>query len=307
MKTVLLATQKPFSEDTVNGIRTTLEEAGYKLELLESYKEQSDLVAAVKNVTGIIVRSDKVTKEVIENAPNIKIVVRAGAGYDNLDLDACTANGVVAMNTPGQNSNAVAELVIGLMIYGNRNFYTPGTGSELKGRSLGLHAYGNVGKLVARHANGLGMKVYAYDPFVSAETIQKDNVQVVNKLEELYASCNYVSLHIPALPDTVGSIDYELISKMPIRAMLINTARKEVIDEEDLMKVLKERTDIKYLTDVMPGNYDELHSQCPDQVFATPKKLGAETAEANYAAGLAAANQIVNYLKTGDKTFQLNM
>lgn len=306
MSKVLVATDKPFAKAAVDGIRKIVEEAGFSLELLEKYPDQADFVKAVANVDAIIVRSDKVTSEVVEAAKNLKIVVRAGAGYDNLDLAACTAKNVVAMNTPGQNSNAVAELALGMMVYMARNTFQPGTGAELKGKKLGIHAYGNVGKLVAHIAKGFGMEVYAFDPFVAKEAIEKDGVKVVATIEELYSTCHYVSLHIPANDKTKKSIGYDLLSKMPKGGTLINTARKEVIDEDGLMKVMAERTDLKYATDIMADSNVALVEKFSTRYFSSPKKMGAETAEANINAGLAAANQIVKFLKNGDKTYQVN-
>lgn len=303
---VLLATQKPFSTDALKAIRRVIEKAGHTLHTLEKYKTEAELIKAVRDTDALIVRSDQVTAKVLATAKQLKIVVRAGAGYDNLDLAACTRHGVVAMNTPGQNSNAVAELAIGLMIHSARNFLQPGTGSELRGRRLGLQAYGNVGRLVAHHAKGLGMEVHAFDPFVSLDTMQQDSITPVEQLEQLYETCDYVSLHIPALPDTIGSIGYDLMSLMPTGGTLLNTARGEVIDEIGLMRVLTVRTDLKYITDIMPANYTELVERFPGRVYATPKKMGAETAEANLNAGVAAASQVVNFLATGDTTFQLN-
>lgn len=306
MSKVLVATDKPFAKAAVDGIRKIVEEAGFSLVLLEKYTDQADFVKAVADVDAVIVRSDKVTKEVVEAGKNLKIVVRAGAGYDNLDLAACTAKNVVAMNTPGQNSNAVAELALGMMVYMARNTFQPGTGAELKGKKVGIHAYGNVGKLVAHIAKGFGMEVYAFDPFVAKEVIEKDGVKVVATIEELYSTCHYVSLHIPANDKTKKSIGYDLLSKMPKGGTLINTARKEVIDEDGLMKVMAERTDLKYATDIMADSNVALAEKFSTRYFSTPKKMGAETAEANINAGLAAANQIVKFLKTGDKTFQVN-
>ncbi|HBI81099.1 MAG TPA: 3-phosphoglycerate dehydrogenase, partial [Bacteroidales bacterium] len=306
MTKVLVATEKPFAKVAVDGIRKIVEDAGFELVLLEKYADPNDLLKAVANVDALIVRSDKVTRDVIDAAKNLKIVVRAGAGYDNLDLAACTAKGIVAMNTPGQNSNAVAELAIGMMIYMARNLFQPGTGTEIAGKKLGIHAYGNVGKLVAKYGKGFGMDVYAFDPFVDKAVMQKDGIKVADSIEELYASCHYVSLHIPANEKTKKSIGYELLSKMPKGATLINTARKEVIDEDGLKKVLTERTDLKYATDIMPDCYAELIEKFAGRVFATPKKMGAETSEANINAGLAAARQIVAFIKNGDKTFQVN-
>ncbi len=306
MAKVLVATEKPFAKTAVDGIRKIVEGAGMELALLEKYTDKADLLKAVADADAIIVRSDKITADVVEAAKNLKIVVRAGAGYDNLDLAACTAKNVVAMNTPGQNSNAVAELAIGMMIFMARNQFNPGTGGEIKGKRLGIHAYGNVGKLVASHAKGFGMEIYAFDPFVKKEDIEKDGVKVVNSIEELYSVSDYLSLHIPANDKTKKSIGFDLLSKMPKGGTLINTARKEVIDEEGLIKILEERTDLKYATDIAAENQAILAEKFGTRVFATPKKMGAETAEANINAGLASAQQIVNFLKSGDRTFQVN-
>ena len=303
---VLIATEKPFSKVAVDGIRKIVEDAGYQFAALEKYTSPEELKAAVGDADALIVRSDKVTKEVIDAAKNLKIVVRAGAGYDNLDLAACTGRGIVAMNTPGQNSNAVAELALCFMVYMSRNQLTAGTGSELKGKTLGIQAYGNVGKLVAGLAKGFGMNIMAFDPFVPAEVIEKDGVKVAKDLEELYSKSNFVSLHIPATEQTKGSIGYNLLSKMPKGGCLVNTARKEVINEPELVKVLTEREDLKYITDIAARNQAELNEKFGKRVFATPKKMGAETAEANINAGLAAANQIVDFFKTGNKKFQVN-
>ena len=303
---ILVATEKPFAKKAVDGIRIIAEEACMKVSLLEKYTSTEELYAAVATADALIVRSDKISAQVIDAAPNLKIVVRAGAGYDNLDLEACTRKGIVAMNTPGQNANAVAELAIGLMIYMARNQFQPGTGSELKGKKLGLQAYGNVGRLVSGLAKGFGMEVMAFDPFVPASSIEAEGIKVAGSVEELYRSCDYLSVHIPATPETKGSIGKKLLSLMPKGACLINTARKEVINEQELEETLLERTDLKYAADVAPSNIDALTAQFNTRVFATPKKMGAETAEANINAGLAAARQIVGFLKQGDRKFQLN-
>ncbi len=303
---VLVATEKPFSKVAVDQIREIVEKGGHELATLEKYTDVQQLYAAVADADALIVRSDKVTKEVIAAAPKLKIVVRAGAGYDNLDLAACTARGIVAMNTPGQNSNAVAELAIGMMIYISRNQFTPGTGTELKGKTLGIQAYGNVGRLVAAHAKSFGMKIMAFDPFVPADKIQAEGVEVAASLEDLYAKSDFVSLHIPANNETKGSIGYALLSRMPKGGCLVNTARKEVINEPELVKVLEERQDLKYITDIAAGNQAELNEKFGKRVFATPKKMGAETAEANVNAGVAAANQICDFFATGNRKFQVN-
>lgn len=303
---ILLATQKPFATAAVEGIRKIAGDAGHELLLLEKYESQDDLVKAVSDVDAMIVRSDKVTKEVVEAAGKLKIVVRAGAGYDNIDLAACTEHGVVAMNTPGQNSNAVAELAIALMIYMSRTQFTPSTGTEIQGKTLGIQAFGNVGRLVGSKAAALGMKVKALDPFLSDDAIRAGGAEPADSLEALYRSCDFVSIHIPATTQTIGSIGYELVSSMPKGATLVNTARKEVIDEAGLMKALEERQDLKYVTDVAPDNLAQLQEKFGLRVFATPKKMGAQTAEANVNAGLAAACQIVDFFATGNTKFQLN-
>ena len=303
---VLLATQKPFAAAAVNGIVDILEGAGHKVVKLEKYAEQADLVAAVSDAEALIIRSDKVTAEVLDAAPSLKIVVRAGAGFDNVDLEAATAHGVVVMNTPGQNSNAVAELALGLMIFMARTQFTPATGSELQGKRLGVQAYGNVGRLVGQKAKALGMSVCALDPFLTDEQIVAGSASPVHSVEELYSASDYLSIHIPALPSTIKSIGYDLITRMPKGATLVNTARKEVIDEEGLFKALQERPDLKYVTDVMPDNYPALVEAFGPRVFATPKKMGAQTAEANVNAGLAAARQIADFFATGNTKFQVN-
>ena len=303
---VLLATQKPFAAKAVEGIVNILTEGGHQVVKLEKYAEQAHLVKAVADVEAMIIRSDKVTEEVMAAAPKLKIVVRAGAGFDNVDLEAATKRGIVVMNTPGQNSNAVAELALGLMIFMARTQLTPATGSELQGKRLGVQAYGNVGRLVGQKAKALGMEICALDPFLTDEQIIAGGATPVHSVEELYAASDYLSIHIPALPSTIGSIGYDLISKMPKGATLVNTARKEVIDEAGLEKALEERQDLKYVADVMPDNYAALQEKFGLRVFATPKKMGAQTAEANVNAGLAAARQIVDFFATGNRKFQVN-
>ena len=303
---ILLATQKPFAAKAVEGIVNILTQAGHEVVKLEKYPEQKDLVAAVSDVEAMIIRSDKVTAEVMAAAPRLKIVVRAGAGFDNVDLAAATERGIVVMNTPGQNSNAVAELAIAMMIFMARTQLTPATGSEVLGKRLGVQAYGNVGRLVGQKAKALGMEICALDPFLTDEQIIAGGAEPVHSVEELYASSDYLSIHIPALPSTIKSIGYDLITRMPKGATLVNTARKEVIDEEGLEKALEDRPDLKYVTDVMPDNYALLQEKFGLRVFATPKKMGAQTAEANVNAGLAAARQIVDFFATGNRKFQVN-
>ena len=302
---VLVATEKPFAKVAVDGIREVVEKNGYELALLEKYTDVNDLYKAVEDADALIVRSDKVTKEVVDHANNLKIVVRAGAGYDNLDLEACTAKGIVAMNTPGQNSNAVAELVMGMLVYAVRNFYNGKSGSELMGKKLGLLAFGNVGRNVARIAKGFGMDVYAFDEFVPADKIEEAGVHAVANRDALFETCDVVSLHIPATAETKQSINYAVVNKMHKGGILVNTARKEVINEPELLKLMAERTDLKYITDIMP-DADAEFKAFEGRYFATPKKMGAQTEEANINAGLAAANQIADFFKTGNKKFQVN-
>ncbi len=304
---ILVATQKPFAVAAVKGISEILENAGHEVVLLEKYADKSALLSAVKDVQAMIVRSDKVDAEVIGAAKELKIVVRAGAGYDNIDLEAAKAHGVVVENTPGQNSNAVAELAIAMMIYMSRNQFTPVTGSEIAGKKIGIQAFGNVGRLVAKKAEALGMTVLATDPFIPEDKIAQAGARPVATVRELYAESDFVSVHIPATPDTVASIGYELITSMPKGAVLVNTARKEVIDEPGLEKALEDRLDIKYVTDVAPDNIDRLREKFGVRVFATPKKMGAQTAEANVNAGLAAARQIVAFFAEGCTRFQVNI
>lgn len=304
---VLIATEKPFAQKAVNGIKEILEAADMQVVLLEKYTDKAQLLEAVADVDAMIVRSDKVTAEVMDAARNLKIVVRAGAGFDNVDCCEAKRRGIVVMNTPGQNSNAVAELALAMMIFMSRNEFTPGTGSEIKGKTLAIHAYGNVGRLVGCKGKALGMHVIAYDPFVSdCNVFTCDGVEKVESLDELYSRADFLSLHIPATEQTKGSIGYELLTRMPKGATLVNTARKEVIDEQGLKRALAEREDLKYVTDVAPECAQELCECFGKRFFATPKKMGAETAEANINAGLAAARQIVDYFTTGNTRFQVN-
>ena len=304
---VLIATEKPFAKAAVDGMVEILEGAGHTVVCLEKYTDKTQLLDAVADVDALIVRSDKVTCDVLAAAPNLKIVVRAGAGYDNVDCCDAKARGVVVMNTPGQNSNAVAELAIAMMIFISRNCFTPGTGCEVKGKTLAIHAYGNVGRLVGCKGKALGMNVIAYDPFVADNSVfECDGVEKVDSVEELYRRADFLSLHIPATPQTKGSIGYELLTSMPKGATLVNTARKEVIDEAGLCKALSEREDLKYVSDVAPECCCQMNEQFGKRVFATPKKMGAETAEANINAGLAAARQIVEFFESGNTRFQVN-
>ena len=303
---ILIATQKPFAAKAVEGMKEIIAEAGCEVVMLERYENQQDLIAAVADVEGLIVRSDKVTAEVIAAAPKLKVVVRAGAGYDNIDLAAATAHKVVAMNTPGQNSNAVAELALGMMVMAVRNMYNGTSGTELKGKKLGIHAYGNVGRNVARIAKGFGMELYAYDAYCPDEVMAAEGVTPVHSTEELYATCDVVSLHIPATPETKGSINYALLSNMPKGGLLVNTARKEVINEDELIRFMQDRHDFRYVTDIMPAADQKLNELFEGRYFATPKKMGAQTAEANINAGIAAAKQIVDFFENGNTRFQVN-
>ena len=303
---ILLATQKPFAAGAVQGIREITEGAGYEFATLEKYAFEDDLALAAADVGGLIVRSDLVGKSTFEAAKDLKIVVRAGAGYDNIDLQQATEHGVVVMNTPGQNANAVAELFIALMIFMARNQFTPSTGCEIMGKTLGIQGFGNVGALIAKKAAALGMRVLAYDPVRSAEDLARSGVEPVGTLEELYSQCDCVSVNVPLLPSTKGIIGRELLCSMPKGAVLINTARKEVVDEQGLLEALEVREDLKYATDVAPDNYEELRGKFGLRVYANPKKMGAQTAEANVNAGLAAARQTVDFLKNGNTIFQVN-
>ena len=306
MTKVLVATEKPFAPVAVNGIRDICEKAGFEMVLLEKYSNQSDFVKAVEDVDAVIIRSDLATSEVIEAGKKLKIIVRAGAGFDNIDLNAATKKKVVAMNTPGQNSNAVAELALGMMVYQARNMYNGTAGKELRGKKLGIHAFGHVGQLVGQIATGFGMEIYAFDPFISDEKIKDLGAKPLTSVEELYSTCQYISLHIPANEQTKKSINYDLMSKMPKGATLVNTARKEVIDEAGLKEMFEKRADFVYLSDIAPDCKEDIEKQFAGRYFFTPKKIGAQTAEANINAGLAAARQIVNFLKHGDTTFKVN-
>lgn len=302
---VLVATEKTFAAAAVEGIKKEIEGAGNELVLLEKYTEKAQLLDAVKDVDAMIIRSDKADAEVLDAAKNLKIIVRAGAGYDNIDLAAATALNVVAENTPGQNSNAVAELVFGLLVFTVRNFYNGKAGSELKGKKLGILAFGNVGRNVARIAKGFGMEVAAYDAFCPADVIEAAGVYAVKSQDELFQTCDIVSLHIPATPETIKSIDYKTVNQLPKGGILINTARKEVINESELLKLLAEREDLKFITDIKP-DADADFAKFEGRYFSTPKKMGAQTAEANINAGIAAAKQINAFFKDGCTKFQVN-
>lgn len=303
---ITIATNKPFAKEAVNKIKEIIIDSGFEFELLEKYTNQNELIDVAKNTDALIVRSDKITKEVIDASDRLKIVVRAGAGYDNVDIDAANNKNIAVMNTPGQNSNAVAELALGAMVFMARNKFNGNSGFELKGKTIGIHAYGNVGKNVARIAKGFGMEVYAFDAFVVPEDIQKDDVKALETVQELYSSCQYISLHIPANEYTKKSIGYELLSTMPKNAVLVNTARKEVINEDELLNLLGKRTDFSYISDIAPDNAEELIEKFGDRCFFTPKKMGAQTSEANINAGIAAAIQIINFFENGDTKYQVN-
>ena len=303
---VLLATTKPFAKIAVDGIRQVIEGAGFELALLEKYIEKSALLEAVADADAIIIRSDIIDAEVFDAAKQLKIVVRAGAGYDNVDLAAATAHGVCVMNTPGQNANAVAELVFGLMVYAVRNFYNGTSGTELMGKKLGIHAFGNVGRNVARIAKGFGMEVCAYDAYCPKEVIEQAGVQAMDSIEQMYKECQFISLHLPATDETRGSINASLVGLMPKNAVVVNSARKEIINEEELIALMQERADIKFVTDIQPSNAAKFEELFADRYFSTPKKMGAQTAEANINAGIAAANQIVGFIKDGCTKFMVN-
>ena len=305
-KKVLVATEKPFAKQAVEDIQKICKEANYELILLESYKTPEEFHKAVAEVDALIIRSDKVTPEVISKAKNLKIVVRAGAGYDNVNLEAANERKIVVMNTPGQNSNAVAELAFGMMLSLARKLYSGKAGLELKGKKIGIHAYGHVGKNIARIAKGFAMEVYAYDPFVKKENMEKDGVNPVETVEELYKTCDYVSLHLPKMKETLGFVNYDLMSKLKEGATIINTARAEVVDEQSLLKMYAERPDFLYASDIAPKCKAEIEEKYQGRYFFTPKKMGAQTLEANVNAGIAAINQIVNYFEKDDTTFQVN-
>lgn len=306
MAKVLIATEKPFAGVAVENIRKEVEEAGFELLLLEKYTEKSQLLSAVSDVDALIIRSDKIDSEVFDAAKKLKIVVRAGAGYDNVDIDSATNHRVVVMNTPGQNSNAVAELVIGMLVYGMRNFYNGKDGHELYGKKIGILAFGNVGRRVAILAKAFGMDVYAYDAFCPAEAIEATGVESVSSWEELFAKCDIISLHIPLTNETKQSINYALVSKIRKGGIVINTARKEIINEPELIQLMQEREDLRYITDVAPTLHAEFSKKVNGRYFATPKKMGAQTAEANINAGIAAAQQIVSFIKDGCTKYQVN-
>lgn len=303
---ILVATEKPFAPIAVDGIRNIINAVGYELQLLEKYTSKAQLLNAVSDADALIIRSDKVDAEVIAAAPNLKIIVRAGAGYDNVDLSAATAAGICVENTPGQNSNAVAELVFGMAIMAARNFLDGTSGSELRGKRIGIHAFGQVGRNVARVAKGFEMQVSALDPFCPDSVMEDAGVTPIHDIETLYSTNRYVSLHIPATPETRGSVGYKLITLLPEKGVLINTARKEVIDEEGLKKALTDRTDIKYVADIKPDNAEELLALFPGRVLFTPKKMGAQTAEANINAAEAAARQVCDFFQTGNAPFRVN-
>ena len=302
---VLVATEKPFAAAAVEGIKAEIEGAGHQLALLEKYTEKSQLLDAVADADALIIRSDKVDAEVLDAAKQLKIVVRAGAGYDNIDLAAATAHNVVAENTPGQNANAVAELVFGLLVFAVRNFYNGKAGTELKDKKLGTLAFGNVGRNVARIAAGFGMEVYAFDAYCPKDVIEAAGVKAVDSQEALFETCDVVSLHIPATAETKESINYALVGKMKKGGILVNTARKEVINEPELLKLMAERTDLKFVTDIKP-DADADFAQMEGRYFSTPKKMGAQTAEANTKAGIAAARQINAFFKDGCTKFKVN-
>ncbi len=303
---ILLATEKPFTRQTVDDIKDIIEKSGNTFKVLENYKDKQQLLDSVKDIDALIIRSDKITKEIMDAAKNLKIIVRAGAGYDNVDIDYAKEKGIVVMNTPGQNANAVAELVFGLLIYAIRNFYSGKTGTELRGKKLGLLAFGQVGRNVARIAKGFEMEIYSYDAFVPSKVLEEAGIHAVESPAELFKNCDIISLHIPATKETINSINYELCSKMKKDAILINTARKEVINEAELMNLMEKRTDLKYLTDLAPDADKQFKEKFEGRYFATPKKMGAQTEEANINAGKAAANQIIDYFRTKNTKFQVN-
>ena len=305
-KKVLVVTIKPFAAKAVEELKKAGESAGYQIDLLESYSDKSQIIDKLPGYDAMIIRSDKIDQEIINSSEDLKIIVRAGAGYDNVDLDSASAKNIVVMNTPGQNSNAVAELAIGMMVMMARNKYNGKSGTELKGKNLGIHAYGNVGKLVAGIAKGFGMKIFAFDPFIENSVIESDGISPLSTVEELYSTCQYISLNIPSNDKTRGSINSALLSKMPKGATLVNTARKEVIDEAELLKTFSDREDFVYISDIAPDCSEQIVEKYKNRCFFTPKKMGAQTSEANINAGVAAITQIINFLEKNDTTFQVN-
>ena len=303
---VLVLTEKPFAAAAVNGIREIVEGAGHELALLESYTDRAAMLQAVSDAEALIIRSDKINAEVMDAAPKLRIIVRAGAGFDNVDLEAATARHIVVMNTPGQNANAVAELCFGLLVFAARKFYTGAAGSELMGKRLGILAFGNVGRNVSRIAKGFGMEVWAYDAFCPKEAIEAAGVHAAADRDELFRECDVISLHIPATAETKQSINHDLVNRMPKGGILVNTARKEVIHEDELIQLMQERSDLKYITDIMPAADMKFRTLFEGRYFATPKKMGAQTAEANINAGIAAAKQIVDFIENGNTRFQVN-
>jgi len=303
---IIVVTEKPFASEAVDLIKEAGDAAGYQVDFFESYKDKSELINKVPGYEGMIIRSDIIDRDVINAADDLRIIVRAGAGYDNVDLESASSRDIVVMNTPGQNSNAVAELALGMMVMMARNKYNGKSGTELKGKKLGIHAYGNVGKYVAAIAKGFGMEIYAYDPFIEDDVIRKDGITPVSSAVELYSKCQYISLHIPSNAETKGSIGFELLSKLAPGAALVNTARKEVINEAELLRVFSEREDFVYMSDIAPDNAEEINEKFGSRAFFTPKKMGAQTAEANINAGVAAINQIVGFFEKGDTAFQVN-
>lgn len=307
MKKILVATEKPFARPAVDGIADVFKQAGYELVLLENYKEKKDLLSAVADADAMIIRSDKVTEEVLEAGSKLKIVVRAGAGYDNVDIAASTRRDVVVMNTPGQNSNAVAELALGMMVYTARNYFNGTPGTELRGKKLGVFACGNIGKDIARIASGFGMEVYGFDPFLERTVLEYAGMMCTASSEELFSQCQYISLNAPVVEQTIRLVNFKLLEKMPESATLVNTARKELVDEDSLLKMFAERPDFKYISDIAPDCSAEIAEKYPGRFFFTPKKMGAQTSEANINAGIAAARQIVGFFEQGDKTYQVNL
>ncbi len=305
-KKILVVTKKPFAAEAVNKIEEIVKKNGYEFLIMENYRGQDNFENAIYNVDALIVRSDKVTREILQSAKNLQIVVRAGAGYDNVDLKTATEKNIVVMNTPGQNSNAVAELAFGMMLFKSRGFFNGKAGSELKNKKIGIHAYGNVGRCIAKMAKGFSMEVYAFDPFLEKKDIEKDGVKVLDSAEELYKTCQYISLNIPSNKNTKKSINIDLLKSMPENAVLVNTARKEVICEKSLLQIFKDRKDFSYISDLAPDCKDAIIENYENRYFFTPKKMGAQTKEANINAGIASANQIVNFFKKGDITFKVN-
>lgn len=306
-KTILIATEKPFSAETINIIRQKIDQAtGFNLTLLEGYTTKNELLEALIGVDGLVVRSDKINAEILKSSDNLRIIIRAGSGYDNIDLDAAIEKDIVVMNTPGQNANAVAELAFALMLVLIRKNFQGNIGTELKGKRIGMQGYGNIGKCMGLIAKGFGMRICAYDPYISPIIMENDGVECCESLAKLFSDCDFISVNIPINKETIKTIDYNLLSKTKKNAVLVNTARKEVINEADLMQWLQESQGFRYASDIAPDCRKEIVEKYPDKTLFTARKMGAQTNEANIHGATAAIQQIINFFEKGDRTYQVN-